>query len=1291
LDAIDLGDLTAVAEDLTLPSPTTDGVAVTWSTSDDSVITNAGVITVPHYGQGDATATLTASGTLNSTTLTRNFTVVVAEETVSAYLTRIGNSIIITNSDSITSDFLVPGYYGAGETQATITWVSANTDIAVISDTTNVDGFYTVTITRPQVDDGGVNTTVVLTATISVGENDLDVDKSILVLAESSSTPVDTIAEGMALTLGTNVKWQGMTIFGVGSDGFFFTDGTDLMFVYSSALAETVTAGEVYDIVGPVKLYNNIPEVQDIGSVVVKLEESEASASTLAPTEATISEIIANHQGYDGTNPMQFAYYRVTAKSFYFDNPKGASYNTYLVPTDDTVLDKTEAIRIYYKSNKDYVAALWGENITLNVVLFGYNSGADYLDWYAYFFGTPDDIEVAFATDQDAVDAALDSLIIPDAILADTTLNLPASLYGVALTYSSNNETVVNSTTGVVDMSTVTTQISVTLTVNASKGMATGTQTFTIKVGEVPLTDIATAMANVGQNVRFQGIITKVDGNNFFVQDLTGGVEVYVGSNTAYSAITVIGNLVEVEGKMYNYHGLLETSPTTKVTLISEDQTLPTAFDVDGANNPLLLEHVGEIVNVTGLYVKTTPTVGSVAYNIYLTDGVNDVILRVDSYGANFAAINAIAGTLVAGQGVTLTAIVVGAYDVPRLMWLYTDELAIMTDQQMLDYDAANLPASLDLVTDYTFPAMTYTNITVKEISTELTSYLADGTTKLTYTAPADTVTGTVTLTLTVKGGTATQDVTIPVTVRLMSNEEKLAADKAALTLDTAVYEFDTATLPASGSLGSVITWEIISGTPAPTIDSGVLTYNYAGDAYQVVLKATLANGELLTDTKEFTIEVSPVTLSTIAEIKTMANGDKAFVEGTVFYFISNGYFVFDETGTLFVYQTAPAGTALGDKMILYGTVGYNYPSSQPEYQLGSVSIKMDVSSGNDYTQTPIAYEPGVTVPVSGQTYTVTATIDVAGDVYLYNGATLIGKVYYRSTINDSYNALKAADGAEVTVDMVYYYTNNDSYAPGGAAVLIHFVYMGGYAGITMTDGQAILADSGLLPDSLTLDADYVLPTANFGSTFTVTGVTGDAATYIDYTTTPGTLLVTEPAADVTGTITVQVSKGETAPQDVTISVTVKAPVSGATTVLAAYTGSTTTNMVDGNNATSVGLDDSIFNVVSTKRVLNPLHIGLNSAGQIRLYGSSDGAGNILTISIDSAYTITSVEFTFGTTVTNALIKTGTTEQLNGMLTASSTLLYDGLSVSEFSIQDVVVGASSQIYILSIEITYIAN
>ena len=69
------------------------------------------------------------------------------------------------------------------------------------------------------------------------------------------------------------------------------------------------------------------------------------------------------------------------------------------------------------------------------------------------------------------------------------------------------------------------------------------------------------------------------------------------------------------------------------------------------------------------------------------------------------------------------------------------------------------------------------------------------------------------------------------------------------------------------------------------------------------------------------------------------------------------------------------------------------------------------------------------------------------------------------------------------------------------------------------------------------------------------------------------------------------------------------------------------------NNASTIGLDSSVFTVTSIKNGQNN-HVGLNKAGQIRLYAGLDSSkdGAELVVSVGAGYTIKSVKVTFGAT-----------------------------------------------------------
>ncbi len=78
---------TKASADMTLPSAAADGVAITWKSSDPSVIAADGKVNRPSYEQGDATVTLTATltagpddGTIRDQIRTKSFTITVEKK-----------------------------------------------------------------------------------------------------------------------------------------------------------------------------------------------------------------------------------------------------------------------------------------------------------------------------------------------------------------------------------------------------------------------------------------------------------------------------------------------------------------------------------------------------------------------------------------------------------------------------------------------------------------------------------------------------------------------------------------------------------------------------------------------------------------------------------------------------------------------------------------------------------------------------------------------------------------------------------------------------------------------------------------------------------------------------------------------------------------------------------------------------------------------------------------------------------------------------------------------------------
>jgi hypothetical protein len=129
------------------------------------------------------------------------------------------------------------------------------------------------------------------------------------------------------------------------------------------------------------------------------------------------------------------------------------------------------------------------------------------------------------------------------------------------------------------------------------------------------------------------------------------------------------------------------------------------------------------------------------------------------------------------------------------------------------------------------------------------------------------------------------------------------------------------------------------------------------------------------------------------------------------------------------------------------------------------------------------------------------------------------------------------------------------------------------------------------------------------------------------------------------------------------------------------YTGGVTANMVgDGaNNAATLGLDEDLFTVLADKGA-NQNFPGLNQANDIRLYADrSTGNGNTITVSIASG-TITSIVLDIKQTAT-FVVKAGETAvtEVGGAYAINAT---------SFSIQNTTTGATTQLRLNKITITY---
>ncbi len=256
---------------------------------------------------------------------------------------------------------------------------------------------------------------------------------------------------------------------------------------------------------------------------------------------------------------------------------------------------------------------------------------------------------------------------------------------------------------------------------------------------------------------------------------------------------------------------------------------------------------------------------------------------------------------------------------------------------------------------------------------------------------------------------------------------DKLKEDKTTLLL--AVNEsmvIDDIDLPTEGKNGSTITWK--SSNTNVIADDGTVTrpaYGTTEKGYEVVtLTATLKLNKEKT-TKEFRLRVieAPEKIGVnIAGVLQQAKGTDITLENViVFGKIASGFFVYDDTGFMYVYGTPTDNIKVGDKVNFLGTYDIYY--TQPEIKDMNA---YEVISSNNPMPTPVVktiaeinnFETSDKT-IYSKYYTVEGIVKVVGsgnnqDVYLVNGDDKIN-IHYSS--NDE--ALKSFEGKKIQINAI--------------------------------------------------------------------------------------------------------------------------------------------------------------------------------------------------------------------------------------------------------------------------------
>ena len=944
-------------DDITLITAIMDA-SIAWSSSNLSLLANDGTVTRPSFSLGDQTVILTATLSIGAqyTEVMFFVTIGAAEKTdqeraneVFLVVTAFPFKEKWTSADNNSLTFLSEGK-DADDVVYAVVWTSSHPEVMVLTGE-NIQ----------IVQDDEVDIVVTMTATIMI--NDVEYSKAVnfTIAKMEEGEEVDTIAEALALGAEAYVNILGVTIIAKDADGNpFFTDGTDILYIYMPTFQYVV--GGVYDITGLVAYYYNAPQLVGSDTHPLRALPSEAPVSQHPVNEVdSIIDIITNTTTPTAQNPFEFKAYRVEVAVYYdstWDN-----YSTFVVPADydfDVPLaagakqPNGDSILIYYKSDATVLQAFHGQVITIEILMVGWRT--DLSVWYADFFGTAADVEISIEDDQEAVDTALGALSFPATITADTTLLFPANLYGVSLTYESNNAAI-NVETGFVDAASQTDQITVTITVSAARGDATEERVINIKVGELPVSTIAEALAAANTTLlRVQGLVIDFHRGTVYIQDATGNISLFSTMNSATDLLLMenLGNVVEITGTRDTYNGLNQIRVQTVVYV--EDGVLPTPTNLDHLvmNNANLLPYQSQIIELTGMVISARAVDSNGNITLTLTNPRNGstVSARWDSRTTLPTQLNTLLANSQVNDIVNIVA-VLSWFNNPQITIGVNTTMTTPTQAQLIAFDA-----DLIHLTHETTSGATETVPLVgpygATIVWDMDEIVAAGGTfnaatgEVVFPAVEETTVYNVTATLSL-GDEDDVVIDVEVTVIAMTEAQKLAGAQDALTINEAAMTYDVVTLPLAGLYGTTIAWELVSGNAVLDVDGTNLTYGYDAVAFDVVLLATISLGTEDPVTKQFTVAVTPITIITdFSTIPAIADGTPVFVQGVVTGISFDGAFLQDENGKGFFLHRPnnKAALKIGDEVLYKGNIG-SYLGAKQLAEAGSLYMLL-VSEDNE-------------------------------------------------------------------------------------------------------------------------------------------------------------------------------------------------------------------------------------------------------------------------------------------------------------------------------------------------------
>lgn len=520
-------------------------------------------------------------------------------------------------------------------------------------------------------------TTATLVVTITVGEYTTTAE----IPVEIAPIEPMTIAEVVAKPVNSDIVVAGR-VTGVWSSyyNFYITDDAgDIILIYGNKTE--VEIGDRVVIKGKREVYQNCPQV------------GTWTLLSRTPGEHELPEV-------DGTITV--------AELAALTNTTSAPFNQYLQVFAKRegnnlvdVNDSSVKITVYADTAKLPAEGTIG---TFNIYFYGFSSSS--VPRIVYL-GLPGEYTAPELTDEEkvAADKAVLEALSGDYV-AGATLTLPTlGVNGSTITWVADPVDLIDEN-GVLGAG-LTANATLTLTATLTAGEATDEAVITINIlAQVEYGTVEEARAAAtDEEVKVKGVVTSLIGNNAFIQDETGGIYLYLASDGSYADQLVIGNEVGVIGIKDVYNGLHQVKTVTYVEVIG---TKPVPTPTEFTSLAGIIDKEGQLVTVRNVTIKSIPSNMSGSFNVVITDGTNDIQVRVDKNIAAFNEVKEFFETLVAGQPIEFVAVPVGRYNAtPQLMVSSVSQMVVeeMSDAEKLAADVDAQPTNLGTKTDvFTLP-----------------------------------------------------------------------------------------------------------------------------------------------------------------------------------------------------------------------------------------------------------------------------------------------------------------------------------------------------------------------------------------------------------------------------------------------------------------------------------------------------------------------------------------------------------------------------------------------------------